>query len=68
MFPASTAGSISSFSHMEGMAGSAMQGNEDLGAQVGNYIIGSQLGYGGFSVVREARTIDENRQGGCTSC
>lgn len=59
MFPASTAGSISSFSHMEGMAGSAMQGNEDLGAQVGNYIIGSQLGYGGFSVVREARTIDE---------
>jgi serine/threonine protein kinase len=33
---------------------------EDMGEQIGNYVIGKMIGYGGFSAVKEAHTIDEN--------
>lgn len=51
--------SVASSRFTEGISASAVQGDEDLGAQIGGYIIGTQLGHGGFSVVREARTIDQ---------
>lgn len=54
-------GNISSASsrYTEGMSSSVVQGDEDLGAEIGNYVIGARLGHGGFSVVREASTLDE---------
>ncbi|KAF9208089.1 hypothetical protein BGZ49_009784 [Haplosporangium sp. Z 27] len=40
---------------------------DEEGSQVGNYIMGKVIGHGGFSIVREATTVDLN-DGGSTSC
>lgn len=32
---------------------------EDMGEQIGDYVIGKMIGYGGFSEVKEAHTIDD---------
>lgn len=40
--------------------GTAGNNGDELGLQVGEYIIGKQIAHGGFSKVREARTIVEN--------
>ncbi|KAA8915774.1 hypothetical protein TRICI_002074 [Trichomonascus ciferrii] len=44
----------------EGVGGGQQGSDPELGEQVGEYIIGKLIGYGGFSQVKEAHTIDNS--------
>ncbi|KAI9752122.1 MAG: hypothetical protein M4579_005760 [Chaenotheca gracillima] len=35
---------------------------DDEGQEIGNYVLGKQIGFGGFSIVREARTIEDSTE------
>ncbi|KAI9810523.1 MAG: hypothetical protein M1827_006196 [Pycnora praestabilis] len=35
---------------------------DDEGQEVGNYVLGKQIGFGGFSIVKEAYTIEDNNR------
>lgn len=44
------------------MASSQPPEPDDEGQEVGSYVLGKQVGYGGFSVVKEAITIEDSRE------
>lgn len=41
-------------------AGSFAANGEEMGQEIGDYVIGKQIGYGGFSQVKEAHTITKD--------
>ncbi|ANB15833.1 protein kinase NNK1 [Sugiyamaella lignohabitans] len=55
------AGSITSrnASFVGGASNYPLYGDPEMGEQIGSFFLGKMIGYGGFSQVREAHTIDE---------
>lgn len=57
----SSASNSPAFQFLSRLGTNSEPNNElELGEQVGDYIIGKLIGYGGFSQVKEAHTIDSN--------